>query len=343
MVTHFRRPVLHFFLALSLFLQACAPAWSVQPTPEPVTLKVVVLPFLSFAPFFIAEEEGYFAEQGLKIEYVKLTGSEAAIPALAKGQVDVVGAAISTALLNAIASGENIKIVAGRFYLAADGCPFGAFLARRDLVEAGALKSPAQLKGRRVVVEQVASMDGYLTGKLLARDSLTLADVEIVDAPPPAQLEAFGKGTIDLTNAFEPWITRLVGTGHAVLWMPIQQVLPDFQAAFNVYGSSILEKNPDAGRRFMVAYLKAVWQYNGGKTERNLEILVTHTGLDREVLEKACWPSIRSDGNINVQSVLDFQEWAVEKGYLDSSVTEEQFWDPSFVEHANEVLDASSQ
>ena len=89
--------------------------------------------------------------------------------------------------------------------------------------------------------------------------------------------------------------------------------------------------------------LKAVRQFNEGKTERNLELLAEFTGLDRELLEQACWPSLRDDGQINVQSILDFQAWAVEKGYLDSPVTEEQFWDPSFVEYASEVLGTPSQ
>lgn len=88
----------------------------------------------------------------------------------------------------------------------------------------------------------------------------------------------------------------------------------------------------------MVAYLKAVRQYNQGKTERNLEILAKHTELDRELLKRACWPSMHNDGRINVRGVLDFQAWAVGKGFLDSPVKEEQFWDPRFVKYANQVL-----
>ena len=93
----------------------------------------------------------------------------------------------------------------------------------------------------------------------------------------------------------------------------------------------------------MTAYLKAVRQYNQGKTKRNLEILVEHTGLDQTLLEEACWSLVRNDGTINVESVLDFQDWALEKGYIDNPVTEDQFWDPSFVEYANQVLGAPSQ
>jgi len=337
---YLRKPT-YLLLALALLLQACAPA--VVEQPEPVELKVVLLPFLSFAPFFIAEEEGYFAEQGLKIEFVRLSGAEEAIPALVQGELDVGAGTISSALLNAMAKGTNIKFVADKGYLPTNGCTYVGFLARRDLVEGGELKSPEQLKGRRVALEHVASRDGYQMEKLLEMGHLTLDDIEPVAVSLPAQLEAFEKGTIDLTGTGEPWITRLASTGHAVLWVPAQQVIPDFQIAFIVYGPTLLEENPDVGERFMVAYLRAVRQYSEGKTERNLEILAEHTGLELELLTQACWPALRNDGQINAQSVLDFQAWAVEKGYLDNSVTEDQFWDPSFVEHANEVLEASSQ
>ena len=92
-----------------------------------------------------------------------------------------------------------------------------------------------------------------------------------------------------------------------------------------------------------LAYLKAVGQYNGGKTERNLEILVRHTGLGRELLKEACWPTLRDDGRINVKGVLDFQAWALARGFIDAPVREDQFWDPSFVEYANQALKTSTR
>ena len=72
---------------------------------EPVKLKVLVAPFLGYAPFFIAMEEGYFAEQGLEIEFVKMGGTIEAIPALAQGKLDVLSGDISIGILNAIARG----------------------------------------------------------------------------------------------------------------------------------------------------------------------------------------------------------------------------------------------
>ena len=56
------------------------------------------------------------------------------------------------------------------------------------------------------------------------------------------------------------------------------------------------------------------------------------------VANAACWPQIRNDGRINPQSKLDFQNWALATGLLDSKMPIEKMWDPRFVEYANKVL-----
>jgi NitT/TauT family transport system substrate-binding protein len=332
-------------LLIALLLGACAPPGAEQPQPEPVTLKVGILPYISYAPFFIAEEEGYFAEQGLQVELVRPGNVSEAVAALVQGDLDVAGGTVNSGYLNGMARGAEIRYVADKSYISATSCTYAAFIARRALVEAGELDSPAQLSGRRIAIPDSirASVLGYYIEAMLETANLTLDDIEIVNLPSPAQIEALEEGTVDLILTGEPWVSRILKAGDAVLWMPVQQVVPDYQHATILYGHTLLEENPDAGKRFMVAYLKAVRQYNQGKTERNLEILAEHTGVDLELLDQICLPPMRNDGGINVDSVLDFQAWAVEKGYLDSVVTEDQFWDPSFVEYANEVLGARSQ
>ena len=329
-------------LLIALLLGACGPPTAEPRPPEPLRLKAVCLPYLSFAPFFIAQEEGYFAEQGLEIEFVKMSKGADFTIALAQGDVDVAAGTIAVNALNAMAHGSNIKSVADKGHLDPAGCTYIAVMARKSLIEAGELDSPSQMQGRRSAMVTVGTPE-YLMEKLLNSAGLTINDIEIANIPVPARSDALGDGTVDVALAAEPWVTRILETGNGDVWMSGAQVLPDFQWAFILYGPNLLDENPDAGKRFMVAYLKAVRQYNQGKTERNLEILAKHTGLDRELLTQACWPNIRGDGRINVQSVLDYQAWAVEKEYLDSPVTEEQFWDPSFVEYANEVLGAPSQ
>jgi hypothetical protein len=36
--------------------------------------------------------------------------------------------------------------------------------------------------------------------------------------------------------------------------------------------------------------------------------------------------------------MLDFQSWAIGKGYLQNALTQEQLWDPQFINNANQAL-----
>jgi NitT/TauT family transport system substrate-binding protein len=330
MNSNLSRGVLVVWLILALCLSTCAPLEKEEP-PAPVKLKVVQLTYLTFAPFFIAEEEGYWAEQGLEIELVKVEESAMGIVPLLQGDLDVLAGTITFGLLNAMAREGGVRFVADKGYVEPTGCANGGILARRSLLESGALASPEQMKGLHVAVNPAAAR-GYFLDKVLEKGGLTEDDIEIVDVSNPALLDAMAKATIDLVVTSEPWPTRLIQAGDADFWLSYQDIAPGFQLGYVAFGPSLLEENPDAGRRFIAAYLKAIRKFNEGKTERNLEILAQYTGMDEEFLQKACWPTFHADGSIDVQSVLEFQDWSLEKGYLDGLVPVEQFWDPSFIE-----------
>ncbi len=325
-------------LALFLALQSCSPPPEQPPKPTPLTLKVTYQPYISFGPILIAQEEGYFAEQGLEIEFIKLRRSPHGIPALIQGELDVLTGAINAGFLNAIARGAPIKIVADKGHVSAGPPPSMALLARRALVEQGVLDDPDKLRGLKLITNKDNTV-ALFVDKALEKFGINLDDLHLFYVPPPARLAALQKGTADIVTESEPWLTRALEAGHAVLWVPDYEIIPDFQFACVTFGPSLLEERPEAGRRFMLAYLKAVRQYNQGKTERNLEILGKHTKLDRELLMKACWIPFRSDGMINVQSVLDFQAWAMEQGLIDATVAPNDFWEPAFVEYADAVLE----
>src|SRR4030043_1615975 len=56
---------------------------------KPVHLKVVTLPNIPYVTFYIAQEEGYFAEQGLDVEFVNFSSVTQALPLLVAGDLDV--------------------------------------------------------------------------------------------------------------------------------------------------------------------------------------------------------------------------------------------------------------
>jgi len=298
-----------------------------------VTIKVVTLPFISFAPFYIADQEGYFAEQGIDIELVNMTQQQEIMPALASGQVDVASGLVSAGILNTIAKGADVKIVADKGYIDSQGCDNIALVASKSLLEQGVASNPELLKGKTFVLIRSTWLH-YAVEKQLSQVGLKVEDMEVTDIPSPSQPEAFNSGQIDLVMQNEPWVTRFRQDGHAPILKPIHEVLPDAQSAVTVFGSKLLGDNAEVGNRFMVAYLKAVRQYNEGKTDRNVQILAESIQLDPELLRQMCWPQLRPNGEINIASVEDFQQWAIDRKLMDAAVDETEFWDGRFVEHA---------
>jgi hypothetical protein len=107
-----------------------------------------------------------------------------------------------------------------------------------------------------------------------------------------------------------------------------------------LYGPNLLNREPETGKKMMVAYLQAVRRFNQGKQERTLTLLARHMDLDQETLRKTCWISIRNDGLIQEGGLLDFQKWAVSRGLLERIVSPSQIWTGEFIEHANRVLES---
>ena len=306
-------------------------------TKEPAMIKVVFLPYLSNAPFFIAQEEGYFKEQGLTIEFAEISRSSEAIPALEKGEVDVVGGALSVGLLNAIYRGANIKLVADKGHVPTTGCGSTSFIASNNFLNAHSSKDPSELNAARIGANPVGFV-GYMLDIHLKQGNLSLDDIDIFNNKEPDQFQALQDGTLDLMSASEPWVTRVIQAGLGEIWVSDVEVVPDSCFTLVWYGPNFLSDDNDLGNRFMVAYLKGVAQFNQGKTERNVEIIVKHTGLEEELIRSACWVSINNDGQINTSKINDFQNWAFDKKLIDSILLEEQVWDSSFIEYAMEEL-----
>ncbi|MBN2549024.1 MAG: ABC transporter substrate-binding protein [Anaerolineales bacterium] len=325
----------------TLVMPGCAksPVPTPPPAAPPAKVKVLLLPFLSFAPFFIAEQEGYFAEQGLQIEYIRLDRGTEAIVALAQNDLDVYAGAINLGILKAM-RGTNIRIVADKGYFDPNGCTYMSILVRKELAPDGEF-SASELLGKQVNMSARGNIREYYFDSVLESAGLDSQMISFTNVPDEGVGEALKNGSIDISPITEPWVTRILEDGHSFSWMPSEQVLPGYHFTFIAYSDRFRSQSPDVGRRFMVAYLKALRQYNQGKTERNLEILAQATSLERQFLLDSCWGAIRPDGYMSVEDVLSFQDWAIAKGLLDQApLTAEQIWDPTFVEAANQALNA---
>ena len=303
--------------------------------PKPKDLDVVRIArstLLTNAPLAIGDEEGIFAREGIRLEYVEVPGvTTQSLPALQTGDLDVLSAVISIGLINSIASGATFRIVADRGFVDPAACePFG-IIGRKSLFK-GQTVDAAMLRGRRVSTNEVGQ-SGYIMSKYLERFGLTLADMKLVRLPPNVEPQAMEVGNVDIVTRSDPHLHNMLSQGHTLL-AGAKELLPGAHLAVVLYGTTFLGEKREVGMRFMKAYLDAVRLYNAGPTPRNVGIVSGRLGLDSGALKQMCWPSTREDGGINAQSLVDYQDWAVKTGSLARVIPTSQLVDTAFAARA---------
>jgi NitT/TauT family transport system substrate-binding protein len=322
-------------LLVSVLLASCGGA---APAEQPLDiLKLTISNNLSYGPLYIAEAEGYFEEFGIQMEYINFNKSSEALALLVSGDIDVYASTLNTGLLNVLSQDPNIKVVADRGHIGPGECTYQAIVVRKDLFDSGAVTSPAGLKGQ-VISTSKSGPSAFLLSTYLAQAGLTFEDIIINDLPNAALVDAFNNKSLAATSLPEPDLSSTLEAGNSVILVRAEDVLGLFQSGVVAFGKNLVINNPDVGARFLAAYLKGIQRYNEGKTERNLQIMVKNTGEPLDVIKKACWPNVRMDGSVDFQGVEPFQKWSVDNGFLETAVTQEQFYAPDFLEAAQGLL-----
>ncbi len=351
---------IRFFVTILIvagILAACVPATSSTPTAQPtstttaptveeptstfqpVHLKVGIYNYISYSPFFIAYEEGYFAEQGLDVELVDF-GSQSSnyIPAILSKEIDLGATPVGSSILNAISQGINVRYVADKGFLNPGSCVTDAWVGSNIALANGTLTDLASIKGKNVVSVPGGTFE-YALDLMLKQASLTQDDIKLSTINDSAtRVQALGNNSIDISLLSEPWITRAQTQNAGTVWKPLVEFLPNYSLSGLVYGPSIMDGDHEVGVRFMVAYMKAIQQFNQGKTDRNVEIIAKYTKLTPEEIRQACWTSFKPGAKIDPSSLMGFEQWAVDKGYVDAPLTVDQILDNEFVDAANGIL-----
>lgn len=308
------------------------------------TVRVGTIGALSDAGIYIAMEKGFFREQGLDIALVNtFRTSGETIPLLSTGQLDVGGGEIAPALVNAIAQGNNVRVVAGKGSVI-KGYSFHILAVRKDLYDSGTVRTIAQLKGRKIAVTSPFGSQAFMLQQMLKLGGISLSDVDLVLLRAPDMPTALQNGAVDAAIIVEPSATvATYKVRSAVSLMTPDEVLQDFPIAVVVYSPGFL-KRTDTARRWMVAYIRGLQYYNDALADPALrsevvEILRKYTSVkDQELYDRMIWPGLSPDGTFDLKWIPSLLEFMASQRAIQSMVPPEKVVDFGFVRSALEAL-----
>ena len=225
------------------------------------TVSIGVVGAASDITLYLAQKEGFLHDEGLAGDIIAFDSGAKMVAPLGAGQLDVGAGAWSAGFFNAVDRGVGIKIVADK---ATNKAPndYRWVIVRKALMDQGAIKSLADLKGRKVAVTAAGAGDNSSLMEALKSVGLTIKDVDRTYLGFPSQFAALANGGIDAAFNVEPDATIAERQGVAAKFVPYSSFYPVQETGVILFGSNFLEKDRAKAGKFMTAFLRAVRFYD---------------------------------------------------------------------------------
>jgi NitT/TauT family transport system substrate-binding protein len=286
---------------------------------SPVKVRVGMISALFDSGSLIALEKGYFKEVGIEPELKTFTSSGDANQAMAIGEIDTLSSTPSVPVFTARARNIDLSIVASTGNNTPGHGIIGLVL-RRDLVESGRYKTPADLKGMKFATGLTTPSHWF--GVEVARSGgVAESDLQFVALGIANTIAAMANKAIDGGSVQEPFVSLMAARADGVVVKTMDQLYPNFPSGYLIYGPLLTKKNLDAGNRYMVAYIRALEDYRAafGPDKKDqpaiLEILKKHNVV---VLPETKSLGIPADYKPSLEQIDKFLAWHVSSGTIRS-------------------------
>jgi NitT/TauT family transport system substrate-binding protein len=301
------RKILLVAVLLALTLTACGGA-----SAEPQTVRVAVLPVLDVLPMYVAEQQGYFEEQGIAVEFVPVGGAPERDQLMQAGQVDaILNELVSTMFYNQ--NETTVKIV--RFArVATQEYPVFRILAAAD----SGIETVEDLAGVPVGISEGTVIE-YSTDRILENAGLAADDIVGVAVPKiPDRLNLLQSGDLQAANLPDPVASLAVLNGARVIIDDTSY--PEISTSVITFSADFIEKYPETVKNFLAAYEQAVEDINADKAKW-MPLMLEEGLLPPPLADTYVLPDYPTASVPSEAQFADALEWVQSKGLIEGVPT----------------------
>jgi NitT/TauT family transport system substrate-binding protein len=277
----------------------------------------------TFLPIYLAQEQGYFKEEGLDATFSTFNGGSDLIRAVISDSADI-GLSSPAAVFSAIKADQDVRIFFGGFTQA----PF-------SLCAIPSIKTLADAKGKRFGITRFGSSTDELTRYMLKAQRIDPdKDVKIVQGGgSSARLAAMEAGQLDVALFAMPFDFIAASKGYNVL-VRQTDVMPDFPIQSFFARQRYIASHRDTIEALLRAFVRGVRLAKANKAMA-VQTLIDKVYIDKQFAEQAYASLIggwHEDGLLASDAGMKaFFDMAVASGHLDAPWPKEKYWDNQFV------------
>lgn len=210
---------------------------------EPVTIGAAVLE--SNGLIYIAQEQGYFAGNGLNVTLKTYDTGMAAVTGMLRGETDMAQAA-EFALVEKSFGGEKIRVIC-----TTDKGEYIYIIGRKD----AGIHNLADLRGKKIGLPRKTVSEYYLSRALLFQ-GISMQDVTLVNINRSQSLDTILNGDADAIITTQPYVDGIQDSlGTNAVKLPVQSKQPIFAVVITT--DSWLTQNPEQAKNFLKALSQA--------------------------------------------------------------------------------------
>ena len=338
-----------WFAASVVAAWCCSPASAqtekLAPLDPPRTVHVGTVNQSSDAGLYVAIEKGYFAELGLKVDLVTFTNAATMIAPLGSGELDAGGGAVSAGLWNAELRKIGVRAVADKGSTRA-GWSYFSLVTKKD----GPIQRCEDLKGKAISNASLSNGVLHAIELWLGTCGLSLKDVDVRALGYPEVVPALINGGIAAGHLGEPLVSLNLANGTIRVLARQDQMRPVDQVAL-LYFSEKFRNDPEAARRFMVAYVRGIQDYlaayakGAPPAEWFIDVMMKYTHVkDRAVFATVTPAGLDQWGRMDLAAMRSDFDWFKARRLIASQdATFESPIDISFVDFAGQYLQAQAK
>jgi|GEM_PF-98651 NitT/TauT family transport system substrate-binding protein len=317
-----RRVTFSLALALALLLGAIAPGVAAQDD-EP--LRAGLIPVLDVLPFYVAEEAGYFAEEGVEMELIPVSSALERDQMLLAGEIDVMlNDLISTAIFNQ----DQIRVV----IVAMGRRSYEEAPQFRILASPGSdITSVEDLVGQEIGISE-NSVIHYIGQRIIEHAGLSADDVSWWPEPNiPVRYQLLLEGQLPVVVLPDPLAQAAIEEGAILVEDDSALVGMDFSQSVLTIRRDVLEEHPEKAEAFLRAYMRAAEDINNDP-EAYRDLWIEHTSVPESVRDSYQLPPFPLYDITQPLAWEDTVDWLIEVGIIEERVSYEESVDPTYLE-----------
>ncbi len=242
--------------------------------PEKFKVRIGVIPWPGYDLIHLAQEKGFYAEEGLDVEIIEQSSSINQFTALENGQISALGITLTELIDNNVNWKTKMRVVSILDYSYGGDVILGQKY----------IKSMQDLRGKKVAVEDTG-LGIYMINRALKLSGMVIEDIEVINMDLSSGVKAMNKGTVDGFVCFPPFSVEVMRSVSANIIFDSTKIPEEIVDVFAV-SDDLLDNHADVVRGLVSGWNKAL-DYSKSHPQESYTLMAVHEGMTSKEFENA--------------------------------------------------------